>query len=189
MGINYLVPVLLYFVSGFCGLVYEIVWSRMLVLVMGNTTYATSTILAAFMAGLSLGSFYWGKKIDSLKSAPLFIFGCLEIMVGVSALLLYVAIQSVVPLEIIVIKWASASQTGGVLVRFIFSFVLLCIPTFFMGGTFAVIGKHLIADSPAKGAHSALLYGINTMGALRLKSSITAGHSLIPKPSKSMRNP
>ena len=87
MGINYLVPVLLFFISGFCGLVYEIVWSRMLVLVMGNTTYATSTILAAFMAGLSLGSFYWGKKIDSLKSAPLFVFGFPEIMVGGGALL------------------------------------------------------------------------------------------------------
>ena len=92
MGVTYIVPVLLYFVSGFCGLVYEIVWSRMLVLVMGNTTYATSTILASFMAGLSLGSFFWGKRIDSVKSAPLFIFGLLEIAVGVSALILYFAI-------------------------------------------------------------------------------------------------
>ncbi len=162
----FLVPVLLYFVSGFCGLVYEIVWSRMLVLVMGNTTYATSTILAAFMAGLSLGSFYWGRKIDSLKSQPLFIFGILEIMVGVSALLLYFAIQSVVPLEVIVVKWASESHTGGVLVRFVFSFILLCMPTFFMGGTFAVIGKHLVGDRPSAGPPSALLYGVNTLGAL-----------------------
>jgi len=166
MGVAYIVPVLLYFVSGFCGLVYEIVWSRMLVLVMGNTTYATSTILAAFMAGLSLGSFFWGKKIDSLKASPLFIFGCLEIMVGVSALLIYFAIQSVVPLEILIIKLASGSQTGGVLVRFVFSFVLLCIPTFFMGGTFAVIGKHLIGNRQTAGSRSALLYGVNTAGAL-----------------------
>jgi len=166
MGIAYLVPVLLYFISGFCGLVYEIVWSRMLVLVMGNTTYATSTILAAFMAGLSVGSFFWGQKIDSLKSSPLFIFGCLEIMVGVSALLLYFAIQSIVPLEVLIIKFASDSQTGGVLIRFVFSFVLLCIPTFFMGGTFAVIGKHLIAKSPDTGSRSAVLYGVNTGGAL-----------------------
>ena len=166
MGLTFLVPVLLYFISGFCGLVYEIVWSRMLVLVMGNTTYATSTILAAFMAGLSLGSFFWGKKIDSLKSSPLFIFGCLEIMVGVSALVLYIAIQSVVPLEIMIIKLVSGSQTGGVLVRFVFSFVLLCIPTFFMGGTFAVIGKHLIGTRRDAGSRSALLYGVNTAGAL-----------------------
>ena len=36
MGVHYLIPVLLYFVSGFCGLVYEVVWNRMLVLVMGT---------------------------------------------------------------------------------------------------------------------------------------------------------
>ena len=164
MGISYIVPVLLYFVSGFCGLVYEIVWSRMLVLVMGNTTYATSTILASFMAGLCLGSFYWGRKIDSLKSAPLFVFGCLEIIVGVSALILYFAVQSVVPLEIIVISGVSKSMAGSVLVRFVFSFVLLCIPTFFMGGTFAVIGKHIIGKRQAAGSRSALLYGVNTGG-------------------------
>ncbi len=166
MRVTYLVPVMLYFVSGFCGLAYEIVWSRMLVLVMGNTTYATSTILAAFMAGLSLGSFFWGKKIDSVKFTPLFIFGLLEMAVGLSALILYFAIQSIVPLEIFVVKWVAGSQTGGVLVRFFLSFLLLCVPTFFMGGTFAVIGKHLIVNRQAAGSRSALLYGVNTAGAL-----------------------
>jgi spermidine synthase len=166
MRIAYLVPILLYFLSGFCGLVYEIVWSRMLVLVMGNTTYATSTILASFMAGLCLGSYFWGRKIDSGKSSPLLVFGCLEIAVGLSAVVLYFIIQYVVPLEIMVIKTVSGSQSGSVLIRFLFSFMLLCIPTFFMGGTFAVIGKHLIGQNRDAGSKAALLYGVNTLGAL-----------------------
>ena len=46
----------LFFLSGACGLVYEVVWMRMLTLVFGATAFATSTILASFFAGLALGS-------------------------------------------------------------------------------------------------------------------------------------
>lgn len=166
MTLHYLIPLFLYFVSGFCGLVYEVVWSRMLVLVMGNTTYATSTILASFMAGLSLGSYFWGKKIDRGKSSPLFVFGCLEIIIGVSAIALYFAIQYAVPVEIFILKWTAGLNTGVIAVRFLFSFLLLCLPTFFMGGTFTVIGKYLIGREKGAGSKSALLYGINTLGAL-----------------------
>ena len=68
---------LLFFISGFCALVYEVVWGRMLVLVMGDTTLATTTILTAFMAGLSLGGAYWGNRVDQAKRSPLFLFGSL----------------------------------------------------------------------------------------------------------------
>lgn len=46
----------LLFVSGACALVYQTLWLRLLGLVFGVTAYATSTVLAAFMAGLALGS-------------------------------------------------------------------------------------------------------------------------------------
>ena len=45
----------LFFASGVSGLVYEVVWSRMLTLTFGDTTVAVSTVLAAFMTGLALG--------------------------------------------------------------------------------------------------------------------------------------
>ena len=42
---------LAFFLSGACALVYEVIWTRLLGLVMGNTVYAVSTTLATFMAG------------------------------------------------------------------------------------------------------------------------------------------
>jgi len=53
-----------FFVSGACGLIYEIAWLRALGLVFGNTTYATSTVLAGYMAGLGLGAYFFGRWID-----------------------------------------------------------------------------------------------------------------------------
>jgi len=65
---------LLFFFSGACGLVYEVVWMRMLTLVFGATAFATSTILASFFAGLALGSFSFGRVIDR-GGNPLKIWG------------------------------------------------------------------------------------------------------------------
>ncbi len=44
----------LFFLSGSCGLIYEIVWMKLLTLRIGNTVFATTTVLSAFMGGLAL---------------------------------------------------------------------------------------------------------------------------------------
>ncbi len=51
---------LCFFLSGATGLVYQVVWLRMLGLIFGHTAHAITTVLAAFMAGLALGSFVFG---------------------------------------------------------------------------------------------------------------------------------
>ena len=63
----------LFAVSGACGLVYELVWMRRLALVFGSTTLAVSTVLAAFMGGLALGSYFFGRRAaptSSTRSTP-----------------------------------------------------------------------------------------------------------------------
>lgn len=77
----------LFFLSGACGLVYEVVWMRMLTLVFGATAFATSTILAAFFAGLALGSFSFGRIIDR-GGNPLKIYAILEAGIGLIAFLM-----------------------------------------------------------------------------------------------------
>jgi predicted membrane-bound spermidine synthase len=63
-------PLILLFLllSGSCGLVYEILWMKMLTLVIGNTVFAVTTVLTAFMGGLALGSFLAGRFILSQKT-------------------------------------------------------------------------------------------------------------------------
>src|SRR5438093_12190404 len=53
-----------FFLSGATGLLYEIVWMRQLILVFGSTTHAVSAVLSAFMLGLALGSFAFGRAAD-----------------------------------------------------------------------------------------------------------------------------
>ncbi len=56
---------LCFIVSGATGLIYEVLWARMLGLVFGATTLAVSTVLAAFMGGLALGSALAGRLGDA----------------------------------------------------------------------------------------------------------------------------
>ena len=55
---------LFFFISGFTGLIYQMVWTRLLTLVLGNTHYSIATVLTTFMAGLGLGSFFGGRWVD-----------------------------------------------------------------------------------------------------------------------------
>src|SRR3972149_6027810 len=82
-----LVPFLLvlFFLSGITGLVYEIAWTRILTLVFGHTVHAVSTVLAAFMGGLALGSYLFGRLADRVRR-PLVLYAILELGVGLYAL-------------------------------------------------------------------------------------------------------
>jgi predicted membrane-bound spermidine synthase len=51
-----------FFFSGVAGLLYEVVWTRLLGLTFGHTVYAITTVLAAYMGGLALGSFVIGRR-------------------------------------------------------------------------------------------------------------------------------
>ena len=76
---------LLFFATGLSALVYQVIWLRTLATVFGSTTYATTTVLSAFMGGLALGSYVFGRMADRAKR-PLMLYGILEIGIGVFAL-------------------------------------------------------------------------------------------------------
>src|SRR5262245_44190829 len=74
-----------FFLSGASGLVFEMVWTRLLTLVFGSTTLAVSTVLTAFMGGLGLGSYVAGRMADRLRD-PVRAYAAAEAAVGVYAL-------------------------------------------------------------------------------------------------------
>src|ERR1041384_7822707 len=75
-----------FILSGATGLIYEVLWARMLGLVFGATTLAVSTVLAAFMGGLALGSALAGKLAPRIRK-PLSTYGWMEIGIAIYALL------------------------------------------------------------------------------------------------------
>lgn len=156
----------LFFLSGAAGLIYQLVWVRKLVLIFGNTTYATSSILTAFMGGLALGSYLLGKYADRIEK-PLRAYGYLELGIGVSAvaiLYLFLPLSDAVYVGL----FRAIGNNGFVfnVARFLLSVLILLIPTTLMGGTLPIISRHFIRISDNFGKLVARLYGFNTVGAV-----------------------
>ena len=59
-----------FFISGFCSLVYEVVWLRLSMAKFGVTTPMVSIVLSVFMAGLGLGSWAGGRFIRRFDARP-----------------------------------------------------------------------------------------------------------------------
>ncbi len=155
----------LFFLSGACGLVYEIIWVRKLGLIFGNTTLAISTVLAVFMAGLGLGSLFFGKQIDK-HGHPFAWYGFLEIGIGFFCFCtpwFWVFIEK---FYVWVYQWLPLSFWPFSVFRFLLCFAFLFVPTFLMGGTLPVLTKFLIRDHRLTSRVVGVLYGINTLGAV-----------------------
>jgi spermidine synthase len=156
---------LLFFASGMSGLIYEVVWLRMLSRIMGVTTYATSTILAAFMGGLALGSFIFGKFIDKRKD-QLKIYGFLQLSVAVTAMAMPFLLKASIPFYKYIYAISSQNFKLITTLRVFISFVYLLIPTTLMGGTLPVLISYIAKKKETFGGNFSLLYGFNTLGAV-----------------------
>src|SRR3989304_4245780 len=74
------------FFSGFSALVLEVVWARYFHLIFGTSIYAFSIVIAAFLMGLSIGSFLIKRRLEGMKD-PVLVFAYIEILIGGFALL------------------------------------------------------------------------------------------------------
>jgi len=154
-----------FFVSGACGLLYEVVWMKMLTIVFGGTALATTTTLAAFMSGLALGSFYFGRFTDRHQH-PLRIYAFLEMGTGLFAFLMPLLLSLMDRFYIFIYQDVTAGYLWLSLIRLALSFLVLLIPATLMGGTLPVITRFLVRRFGQLGSRVGQLYFVNTLGAV-----------------------
>lgn len=151
------------FASGFAGLVYQLLWMRQLGLLFGNTSQAASVTLSAFFAGLAVGNWWWGRRMHRCRN-PLRLYALLEFGIAAAALTYFILLAAFHA----VYGWAYQTIPGSaglLLVKMVFSLLLVFPPAFFMGGTIPVIGQVAIREVSQFGWVASILYGVNTFGA------------------------
>ena len=156
---------LLFFLSGVCGLTYQVLWLRLLSLVFGVTVYAASTVLAAFMAGLALGSVLAGRLVARTRR-PLVLFGVAEMLIGISALATPLALDAASSVYRLLYDAGPESLAVLTMARLVTSFVVLLVPTMLMGLTLPVLSASEPVQGPRFGARVGALYAVNTAGAV-----------------------
>jgi spermidine synthase len=155
---------LLFWLSGAAALVYEVLWLKQLGRLFGVTAYASSTTLAVFFLGLSLGGLVWGRRAQRLNN-PLRTYAWLEVGIAASALLYFALFDVYAAIQEPLFGGADYSPGTALAVKFLLSVGILILPSFLMGGTLPVMAQYLVARREQLGSSATLLYAANTAGA------------------------
>jgi len=164
--------------SGATGLIYEVLWARMLGLVFGATTVAISAVLAAFMGGLALGSTLAARFAARIKR-PVRSYAFIEIAVGLYALAVPLLFRGIDRVYAQVWQHSHSGFYGFALSRFLLASAVLLIPTALMGATLPVLVAALQRSSKNIANAIARLYTWNLTGAIL--GVIAAGFFLLPQ--------
>ncbi|MBZ5608152.1 MAG: spermidine synthase [Acidobacteriia bacterium] len=144
----------LFFLSGFPALTYQIVWQRALFTFYGVNIESVTVIVTAFMLGLGWGSLA-GGRLSRIGNLPLLgVFGAIELGVGlygVFSLLLFHRVASFT-------AGASAPKTG------LITMGMLLFPTLLMGATLPLLVAHFVRVTRNVGESVGRLYSLNTCG-------------------------
>ncbi|MFC1816388.1 fused MFS/spermidine synthase [Thermodesulfobacteriota bacterium] len=168
---------LIFAVSGFSFMAYEVIWTRLLGLIIGPTTYSFTIVVSTFIIGLAVGSLFFGWLSDRIKKVfPLLAWTQL----GAAGLALFVS-QFLGNSQIFFAKliYTLQNQFGEmILVQFIVVFFILLGPTVLAGATFPLVNRIYARSLPVIGKSIGTAYALNTIGAIL--GSIVAGFILIP---------
>ncbi|MFQ5900394.1 MAG: fused MFS/spermidine synthase [Thermodesulfobacteriota bacterium] len=167
----------MFFLSGFTGLVYQVVWTRMFILVFGATTLAVSTVLTCFFTGLALGSYAVGRWIDKRKEFLKW-YGVAELFIGIFAIFFPLLLQLVSKSYLFIAHVIQPGFYQASLIKFLFSLLILSFPTTLMGATLPILGKFLVRKEEDVAGSLGGLYAINTFGAVL--GTVATGFILMP---------
>lgn len=153
------------FASGAAGLIYEVVWTRLLLLALGSTITSVVVVTVTFMAGLAAGSYVFGKRADRTKNI-LQLYSFLELGIGLAALVTpFLANQAMVLYQNL--YWLISSDQFLLLIKIFVSGLVFVIPAFLMGGTVPVAVRFFRGNfSETLGKDLGKVYAVNTAGAV-----------------------
>jgi spermidine synthase len=167
-----------FFASGASGLIFEVIWSRLLGHVFGATSLAVATTLSAFMGGLAIGALLIARQMHRVRRPALW-YAIFEALIGLYGL----AVPSLLGLA----DWVQANFWPGdgssfllySAIRLAVAMVILLPPAALMGATLPLLSEAIARGGWAPGRTVGLLYSANTLGAVFGAGLV--GFVLIPK--------
>jgi len=154
---------ILLFLSGFAGLVYQVLWMKQLGLLFGSSAHAAAATLACLFAGFSIGSWFWGRRASRTPHA-LRLYAALQLGIAITAVCYFAILQIYYQIYPFLYQQIH-SRPLLLIVKFLLTLLLIFPPAFCMGGTLPAIGQYLISKRNVFGATAARVYAINTLGA------------------------
>jgi len=166
---------LLFALSGGVALVYEVLWTKYLILTFGATIEAVSVVTATFMGGLAIGSLLLGHYADRNRRL-LLVYASLEAGIALTALLFPPALDLLEQIYVWLHLNLPDHPVLTMALRLMLAALLLLPPAVCMGGTLPVMCRFFAKRHLSK--EIGRLYALNTLGATL--GAFGAGYFLIP---------
>ncbi|MDP3888422.1 MAG: fused MFS/spermidine synthase [bacterium] len=164
-----------FFLTGFASLALEVLWTRVLILVFGSSTYAFTIILAVFLSGIAIGSFLASRFLLDRKSMIGWLVG-LQLLLGLGVILATLFLPQL-PFFFLDFYKKSASFNNNLWASFVISFLVILPLTTIMGMIFPLGIKLVTANFTTLAKDLGKLYSFNTIGGIL--GAFVAGFLLI----------
>ena len=153
------------FISGASALIYQLIWVRLLGLVFGVSSFAVATVVAVFLLGLGLGSYFFGRWSERARD-PLRVYLYVELGIALTSLIAYLVIETL-PVYRYLYEYAynNLGFYGLSVARLLLSTLVLLPPVFLIGGTMPLLAKYFLRDPANLGSSFSRIYYLNTLGA------------------------
>ncbi|MBX3192944.1 MAG: hypothetical protein KF819_38520 [Labilithrix sp.] len=145
---------LVFLLSGFAALLYQIVWQRALFAIYGINIESVTMVVTAFMLGLGIGSVVGGVVSKDPKRPVLLMFALVELGIGLFGAISLGVFHAV----------GNATLGMSALATFFVTFLLVLVPTLLMGSTLPLLVAHLVRSNGNVGKSVGTLYFVNTLG-------------------------
>ncbi|MFC2154869.1 hypothetical protein ACFLRB_00045 [Acidobacteriota bacterium] len=140
-----------FFISGAVSLIFEVIWTRILLISLGATAIAVGAVLGAFMAGMAVGSYLAGRRLIS-RFDPVLLYAILEGWIGIYGLTTPYLLR--------------LTATASPAIQFMFAVIVLLPATIAMGISLPVLSRAFGKGSKWKASEVGRLYAANTAGAV-----------------------
>jgi spermidine synthase len=167
----------MFFLSGFTGLVYEVLFSKSLALTFGSMATAAYTVLATYMGGMAIGA-WLGGKIAAKRSDPLLIYAFCELGIGLYCAATPILFKGIQAAYVIAAAGTPPGSSALLALRVILGGSALLAPTILMGMTLPVLARFFEGQGVSLGRSVAVLYAANTLGAAL--GALLAGYAILP---------
>lgn len=154
-----------FILSGVCGLIYEVLWTRFLADLLGGTALSQFVVLMVFMGGLALGAILIGRQVDRGGNGLLY-YGWLEVGIGFYAVLFPVLSAMATRTFYFLGANFEPGSPGLLLLKIFIAALLIALPAVAMGGTLPAVTRYLTASRHGLRRNISLLYGLNSLGAV-----------------------
>ncbi|MBM4386176.1 MAG: fused MFS/spermidine synthase, partial [Deltaproteobacteria bacterium] len=169
--------VIMFFISGISGLVYEVIFAKSLSLVFGSTAVATTSVLVTYMGGMAAG--YWlGGGAASKTRNPLRLYALCEAGIAVWCALSPVMLDGIRTVYVALALNSAPDNQALTALQVALGSLVFAPPAILMGYTLPVLARFVLDSGGRLGGAVGILYGVNTIGAA--SGALFSGYFLIP---------